>query len=164
MCETEMLKLTQSLIKNFIINIRQIISNSDNDMDDILGEAYIVVFENYNDIIKNNRVFINRMKTRCLKNNKYGKRIESHERWSYFNNLELTICDRDKYTSEIDEDTIVGIDAIKKVITDYEYDFLIFYYENGMTKTMDKYKINNNACRQRVCRLKRKILKELNGQ
>lgn len=158
----KILELTNKLIKRFIININQIITNSDNEMCDILGEAYIVVYENYDAIIENERVFINEMKKKCLRNNKYGKRIESIERWEYFNNLESSIPERMSYTFEINEDLIVGLDAIKKCITEDEYNFLICYYENGSDKTSSVYGITNTTCRQRVCRLKKKILEVLN--
>lgn len=157
----EILELTNTLIKRFIININQIITNSDNEMGDILSEAYIVVYENYDRIVENERVFINEMKKKCLRNNKYGRRIESIERWQYFNELESSIPERMSYTFKLDEDLIVGLEAIKGVTTKEEYDFLICYYENGSDKTSTIYGISNTTCRQRVCRLKKRILEVL---
>lgn len=159
--DDKILKLSNELIKKFIINIRQIISNSDNDMCDIESEAYIITYEHYEHILKNERVFINEMRKKCLRNNKYGKRIESMNRWEYFNSLESSIPERTKITSEINEDLIVGIDAIKQCISDEEYNFLITYYDVGSEKTSEKYCISNTACRQKVHRLKRKILEVL---
>ena len=130
-------------------------------MEDILSEAYIVVYEHYDEILDNERVFINEMKKRCLRNNKYGKRIESITRWEYFNNLESSIPERMSHTFKIDEDLIVGIESIKNVTTQEEYDFLICYYENGSEKTSTIYGISNTTCRQRVCRLKKRILEVL---
>lgn len=164
MNEESVLELTQSLIKKFIINIRQIVSNSDNDIEDILGEAYIVVWDNYERIINNERTFINEMKTKCLRHNKYGRRIESAARWSYFNQLEESLPERMGYTFEINEDLIVGLDTVKQYVSEDEYDFLIFYYENGNSKTSSQYNVSENACRQRVYKLKRKINKEMSGQ
>lgn len=157
----EILELANMLIKRFIININQIIVNSDNEMGDILSEAYIVIYEHYDEILDNERVFINEMKKRCLRNNKYGKRIESIERWKYFNGLESSIPERMSYTFKINEDLIVGIDAIKGVTTKEEYDFLICYYEYGSEKTSTIYGISNTTCRQRVCRLKKRFLEVL---
>lgn len=69
-----MQKLNQ-LLQKFHINIQQIINNSDNEFEDIKNEAYIILQENYDEILKNERVFINKLKAKCLKFNKYGKRI-----------------------------------------------------------------------------------------
>ena len=71
-----MLHTVNELIKKFRININQIVTNSDNTIDDVENEAFIVLSENYNEIMNNNRVFINELKKKCLKFNKYGKRIE----------------------------------------------------------------------------------------
>ncbi len=56
-----MMKKAEQLIKKFRININQIIANSDNTMDDIRNEAYLVVADNYSSIQKNERVFINEL-------------------------------------------------------------------------------------------------------
>ena len=66
-----MLHIVNELIKKFRININQIVTNSDNTIDDIENEAFIVLSENYNEIMNNNRVFINELKKKCLKFNKY---------------------------------------------------------------------------------------------
>lgn len=67
-----MLSTVNSLISKFKINVNQIISNSDHDREDILNESYLVVQEHYDKIVKNERVFINELKTRGLKFNKYN--------------------------------------------------------------------------------------------
>ncbi|MEG0151655.1 MAG: hypothetical protein RR744_00550 [Cellulosilyticaceae bacterium] len=157
------LTLTDELIKKFIINIKQIVSNSDNEIGDIIGEAYLVVYSNYESILQNERVFINELKKKCLRNNKYGKRIESSDRWKYFNQLEESLPKRMDYAYEINVDYIVNLDAIRKHISDDEYSFVLSYYDLGMVKFSEKNNISPNACRQKVHRIKRRILKEMSS-
>lgn len=163
MNDNAILEMTESLIKKFIINIIQIINNSDNEMEDMLGEAYLVVYENYKIILSNERVFINELKKKCLRNNKYGKRIESSKRWTYFNQLEESLPERMGYSFEINTDKIVGLDTIKQYVSKDEYDFLIYYYDWGLNKTASEYDIKPGACRQRVHRIKKRILKEMSS-
>ena len=163
MDENSILELTETLIKKFIINVRQIVNNSDHEMEDMFGEAYLVVYENYEKIISNERIFINELKTKCLRHNKYGKRIESSSRWQYFNQLEETLPERIGYSFEINTDMIVGLDAIRQYLSKDEYDFLLYYYEWGLNKTSKDYNIKPTTCRQRVFRLKQRILKGMNS-
>ena len=100
------LDFTNSLLNKFNININQIIRCSDNTLSDIKNEAFIVVFENLNKIKHNERTFINELKTKCLKFNKYGKRIESKDRFERFNHYENEMIETKINDLDLDEDTL----------------------------------------------------------
>lgn len=150
-----MLSMVNMMINKFRININQIIANSDNTIDDIVNEAFIVIEENKNEIEKNQRVFINELKTRCLKFNKYGKRIESKKRWEEFNDRENSI---DLVNNlDINEDLICIMNDVKQIIGKENYDFLIDYYSYGVEKTANKYKSTYGATKRKASYLVNKI-------
>ena len=155
------IELSRKMMKAFCINVRQIIGNSDNTYEDMCIEAYIIVHENYEEIMENNRVFINKLKQKCLKNNKYGVRIESKNVWEKYNNLEESIPSDTKTSSQIEDDRMVGVDAIKGVLGEEDYQFLLCYFDNDIHFTARKYDISENNCRVKACRLKRKINREV---
>ena len=130
-----MVNIVNTLISKFIINVNQIINNSDNTMEDIKNEAYIVVDNNYSKIKENERVFINELKTRCLKFNKYGKRIESKERWKEFNNREEAMVEQFNNEYDINEDVLCQLLDVKEIIGEESYKFLIDYYNFGSKET-----------------------------
>lgn len=156
-----LLKLLDKLIKKYYINIQQIINNSDNDMGDIKNEAYIILHENYDKILKNDKIFINELKTKCLKFNKYGKRIESSKRWEYFNQKEEQMNDNTNKYSNLNEDNLCLLLDIKNFIGEKDYNFLLDYYALGYKETSIKYKISPSLTRKRVSFLIDKIRKEM---
>lgn len=156
-----MLKLLDKLLKDFHINIQQIIKNSDNEYEDIKNEAYIVLYENYDEILKDKRVFINKLKAKCLKFNKYGKRIESAERWKYFNDKELQMDEQSEKQKEINENHLCILLDVKRIVGDDNYNFLIDYYSLGYKETSIKYEISPDLTRKRVSLLLDKIRKEM---
>ena len=156
-----MLNMVDRLIKKFRININQIINNSDNEYEDVKNEAYIVLNDNYDRIVKDEKVFINELRNSCLKFNKYNTRITEKERWERYNILEERLVHNYKNELEINEDVIVGIESIKKYITQYEYDFLIYYVVHGGRITSDKYNISESTVRKRFELIKKRIRKEM---
>lgn len=142
--------IVDELIKKFKINVRQIIANSDNTMEDVRNEAYIVLSENFSNIMDNERVFINKLKTRCLKFNKYGKRIESKDRWALYNDREDRMVALAENEFNIDEETICMLEDIKEIIGKESYDFLIYYYTYGCKSTANKFKLSEPTVRKRV--------------
>lgn len=115
-------------MKKFYININQIVTNSDNNIDEVKNEGYIVLSEHYDEILKDNKVFINELKKRCLKFNKYGRRIESKERWEKFNSLEDRMNNVSPSYSILDQDMLCDLLDVKSSLSDTEYEFLIYYY------------------------------------
>lgn len=156
-----MLNMVDKLIKKFRINVTQIINNSDNEYDDIKNEAYIVVNDNYDRIVKDEKVFINELRNSCLKFNKYNTRITEKDRWEKYNALEERLAYDFKNNLDINEDIIVGIEAVKKCVTQFEYDFLIYYVTYGGKSTSDKYNISESTVRKRFELIKKRIRKEM---
>lgn len=145
-----MIKIAEQLIKKFRININQIIANSDNTMDDIRSEAYLVVADNYSSIQENERVFINELKTRCLKFNKYGKRIESKERWEEFNKREEQLANILPIMSSMDDDKLCMLIDIKDEIGEENYKFLLDYFSISRKEMCTKYHISEPTVRKKA--------------
>ena len=156
-----MVDIVNTLISKFIINVNQIINNSDNTMEDIKNEAYIVVDNNYTRIKENERVFINELKTRCLKFNKYGKRIESKERWKEFNNREEAMVEQFNNEYDINEDVLCQLLDVKEIIGEESYKFLIDYYNFGSKKTSLRYHISEPTVKKRVNEMISKVRRKL---
>lgn len=147
------LDFTNSLLNKFNININQIIRCSDNTLSDIKNEAFIVVFENLNKIKNNERTFINELKTKCLKFNKYGKRIESKDRFERFNQYENEMIETKINDLDLDEDTLCTLIDIKNLLKEQEYIFLLEYYGMGCEYVSNKYNIRKDLVRKRVSNL-----------
>lgn len=156
-----MVNIVNTLISKFIINVNQIINNSDNTMEDIKNEAYIVVDNNYSRIKENERVFINELKTRCLKFNKYGKRIESKERWKEFNNREEAMVEQFNNEYDINEDVLCQLLDVKEIIGEESYKFLIDYYNFGSKETSLRYHISEPTLKKRVNEMISKVRRKL---
>lgn len=156
-----MLTVVNELINKFKKNINQIISNSDNTFEDIKNEAFIVVNDNYSKILDNEKVFVNELRTRCLKFNKYGKRIERKERWEVFNNREKELTLECKNNLDIDEDLFCELEDIKNYLGEYNYNFLIYYYTYGCKETSEKYNMKEPNVRKRVSLLIKDVRREL---
>ena len=105
--------------------------------------------KNYDKISKDNRIFINELKKRCLKFNKYNRRIDTKSKWEEFNNLEQRMLEDTKFTT-IDEDTICSAIDIKSVIGEEKYNFLIYYYSYGYAKTAIQYNLSPDNTRKRA--------------
>lgn len=156
-----MVNIVNTLISKFIINVNQIINNSDNTMEDIKNEAYIVVDNNYSRIKENERVFINELKTRCLKFNKYGKRIESKERWKEFNNREEAMVEQFNNEYDINEEVLCQLLDVKEIIGEEGYKFLIDYYNFGSKETSLRYHISEPTVKKRVNEMISKVRRKL---
>lgn len=156
-----MMDIVEELIKKFRINISQIIANSDNTMEDVRNEAYIVVDENFSSIMNNERVFINKLKTRCLKFNKYSRRIESKDRWSLYNDREDRMVSLVENEFNIDEDTICILEDIKEIVGEDSYNFLIYYFTYGSELTSRKYRISIPTVRKRIKEYVRYVRRKL---
>lgn len=156
-----MVNIVNTLISKFIINVNQIINNSDNTMEDIKNEAYIVVDNNYSRIKENERVFINELKTRCLKFNKYGKRIESKERWKEFNNREEAMVEQFNNEYDINEDVLCQLLDVKEIIGEESYKFLIDYYNFGSKETSLRYHMSEPTVKKRVNEMISKVRRKL---
>ena len=154
-----MLELLDILLRKFNINIRQIINNSDNIFEDIRNEGYIVLYEHYDDIIKDNNVFINELRKKCLRFNKYGKRIDTKSKWEEYNALEDTMNNISNSYTQINEDLLCSMCDIKDLIGEDNYKFLIDYYGLGYKKTAEKYNISSHLSRKRASLLIEKIRK-----
>ena len=152
-----MLSVVNELIKKFRINVNQIIANSDNTMEDIINESFIVVSDNYEQIKDNDRVFINELKTRCLRFNKYGRRIESKERWEKYNELEQRMVENFRNILNIDEDILCLIVDIKNIIGENNYIFLLDYFTYTGKVVSKKYGISEPTMRKRVSELIEKL-------
>lgn len=156
-----MLELLEKLLRQYHINIQQIINNSDNTYEDIKNDAYIVLYENYDDIINDNKVFINKLKARCLKFNKYGKRIESCERWKYFNDKEDIMNSTLTSYDELNEGLMCSMIDIENIVGKNDYKFLIYYYNHGHIITAKHYNMTETSVRKKVSNLLIKIRKWL---
>lgn len=154
-----MLELLDILLRKFNINIRQVINNSDNTFEDIRNEGYIVLYEHYDDIIKDNNVFINELRKKCLRFNKYGKRIDTKSKWEEYNALEDTMNNISNSYTQINEDLLCSMCDIKDLIGEDNYKFLIDYYGLGYKKTAEKYNISSHLSRKRASLLIEKIRK-----
>ena len=154
-----MLELLDILLRKFNINIKQIINNSDNTFEDIRNEGYIVLYEHYDDIIKDNNVFINELRKKCLRFNKYGKRIDTKSKWEEYNALEDTMNNISHSYTKINEDLLCSMCDIKDLIDEDNYKFLIDYYGLGYKKTAEKYNISSDLSRKRASLLIEKIRK-----
>lgn len=154
------LEVTNKLLNKFYINVEQIKRNSDNTIEDIKQEAFIVVHLNQEKIKNNERVFINELKTRCLKFNKYGKRIESKERWERFNSYEDNMI-KDEINNFNEEDEITLL-TIKTLISEDDYNFLLCYFGCGIDFCCKKYNLSryfiNKKCNELLDIIKSKIL------
>lgn len=144
------INLTKELMNKFKKTINQIIANSDNNMEDMFNESIIVIMDNYDAIQNNNNIFINQLKKNCLKFNKYGKRIESKDRWEEFNNREENISKEVPTTTKLNEDMFYDIIDLKNIIDKEDYDFLIDYYNYGQDIISEKYGITINTARKRT--------------
>lgn len=157
----DILTKVDNLINKFKININQIIRCSDNTINDVKNEAFIIVFNNLNKIQENERVFINELKTKCLKFNKYGKRIESKERFEKFNDYEIRMVEDTENNLNIDEDKICYLLDIKNIVGEENYKYLIEYYGMGSDFICTKYHISKDLARKRVSNLIKEIRSKL---
>lgn len=156
-----LLEITNSLIKKFKINIEQIRKCTDNTYEDLKNEAYIIVHDNIESILNNERVFINELKTKCLRFNKYGKRIESKERFEKFNEYENNMVEESDNEMNMDEDKICMLVDIKELIGEDNYNFLLDYYNYGAKTISYKYGISECSTRKRASNLVKKIRDKL---
>lgn len=157
-----LLELLDKLLKKFNINIRHIINNSDNTYEDVKNDGYIILYEHYDEIIKDDRVFINELKKKCLKFNKYNRRIDTKKKWQEFNDLEDLMNNISNSHTRINEDIICDIADIQNIVSKEEYNFLIDYYNLGYEKTAEKYNISNNYSRRKASSLINKIREVIN--
>lgn len=156
-----MLEATQKLLKKFRINISQIIRNSDNTMEDIESESYLVLHDFFDSIRENENIFINELRRKCLRFNKYGKRIDSKRDWDRFNAYEKALEADYENPMDTNEDLILNINLVKEIVSEEEYSFLIYYFGYGQEETSKKYNIKEGTARKRVHVLISKIKKEL---
>ena len=126
-----------------------------------LGDVYKrqVLYEHYDDIIKDNNVFINELRKKCLRFNKYGKRIDTKSKWEEYNALEDTMNNISNSYTQINEDLLCSMCDIKDLIGEDNYKFLIDYYGLGYKKTAEKYNISSHLSRKRASLLIEKIRK-----
>lgn len=156
-----LLEFTDKLLRKFKININQIIRCSDNTLEDIRNEAFIVVFDNLSSVEENERVFINKLKSNCLKFNKYGRRIESKDRFEKFNEYENKLVEEENNSLDLDEEKLCTLLDIQNLISKKDYEFLIDYYSLGCELTSVKYNINKDLTRKRVSNLIKEIRSKL---
>lgn len=156
-----LLEFTDKLLRKFKINISQIIRCSDNTLEDVRNEAFIVVFDNLSSVEENERVFINKLKSNCLKFNKYGKRIESKDRFEKFNEYENKLVEEENNSLDLDEEKLCTLLDIQNLISKKDYEFLIDYYSLGCELTSVKYNINKDLTRKRVSNLIKEIRSKL---
>lgn len=157
-----MIDTVNKMIKKFRININHIINNSDNTIEDIQSESFLVLHDFMDKIKDNEKVFINELKSRCLKFNKYNRIMNTKEDWNRFNEYEERLKDEYENGMEINEDAVLGLQMIKEVTNEEEYSFLIYYYSYGQEETSKKYNLKAGTLRKRVHILINKIKKELN--
>ncbi|MGL5963193.1 MAG: hypothetical protein ACRCZ2_02155 [Fusobacteriaceae bacterium] len=151
----------EKYIRKFRINVNYILKNSDNDMDDIRSEAYLILHEFVDSIKENEKVFINELKRRCLRFNKYGKRLDSKSGWERNNRYEKMLQDEYDNEMEIDENLILGIHVIKQIVSEEEYSFLLYYYDNGQEETSKRYGMTTGAIRKKAHVLISRVKKEV---
>ena len=159
MTDEKIMETVDTLLKKFIINVNQIQNNSDNDMDDIRNEAVIVVIEFYEQIQENSQVFINELKRRCLKFNKYNRRIESKERWERFNSYEEMLPDSCECVTRFDDDIFYNMIDIESLIGAEQLQFLIDYYSYGVEKLASKTGKNTSSVKKKAKKLRDYIRK-----
>lgn len=157
-------QITNELLKNFSINVRQIIANSDNEYEDVRQEAFIVVHENYDLIKENKNNFIYLLRKATLKFNKYGTRIETNARWKKYNELEESMVDKMENNLDFDEDLFLGIESIKKYCSNNEYEFLIHYFEYKAKDTAKKYGITEQSVYKKKENIINRIKKEVQNE
>lgn len=156
-----MLSVVNNMIQKFRININQIIANSDNTIEDIINESCIVIKEHKEAIECNNNVFINELRKKCLRFNKYGKRIESKERWKEFNNREEAMVEQFNNEYDINEDVLCLLLDVKEIIGEESYKFLIDYYNFGSKETSLRYHISEPTVKKRVNEMISKVRRKL---
>lgn len=149
------LNKSNELIKKYSFIISKIISNSDNTIEDIENEAYIITKLNYDRILEDDRVFINELKKCCLKFNKYNRRIETYDCWNKFNNLESNMLSQKEENNKlnINEDRLCFLIVIQTLISKDDYDFLLCYFGYGGEYTSEKYNLSYSNTRTKVHRL-----------
>lgn len=156
-----MLDKVNELIKKFRININQIIANSDHTEDDLYNEAFIVVYEFLDKITVNEKVFINELRKRCLNFNKYNRYITSKDRWERFNEYENEMINNCINQQDNTENLLVDLMSVKNILSSKNYDFLIYYYSNGISDTAREYKLTEKYTKVKVSRLIKQLRKEL---
>lgn len=156
-----MLSVVNNMIQKFRININQIIANSDNTIEDIINESYIVMKEHKEAIECNNNVFINELRKKCLRFNKYGKRIDSKKQWEIFNNREEVMVEQFNNEYDINEDVLCQLLDVKSILGEENYKFLIDYYNLGSKETSLRYHISeptvNKRVKEMISRVRRKL-------
>ncbi|MGL5100802.1 MAG: hypothetical protein ACRC6B_12375 [Fusobacteriaceae bacterium] len=149
------------LLSKFRINVNHIINNTDNTIEDIKSEAYLVLHTNLERIELDERVFINELKNNCLKFNKYNRVMNTKVDWERFNRYEERLQHEYSNGMEIDEDMILGLHLIKDVADEEEYQLLLDYYRYGQKLTSEKYNMKEGTIRKRVFKLIQRLKKEL---
>lgn len=146
---------SQELMEKYSFVISKIISNSDNTMDDVKNEAYIVTKLHYDEILEDNKIFINELKKCCLKFNKYSRRIDTIDKWKEFNDLESNMLSQKEQCNNmnIDDDKLCKLITIQTLISDEDYNFLLCYFGYGLEYTSKKYNITESNTRVKVHRL-----------
>ena len=156
------LELSDRLIRKFKINIDYILKCSDNNIEDLRNEAFIVVFDNYDKIMDNEKVFINELRSKCLKFNKYNRRIESKKLFEKFNEYENRMVIEESNKNDFDEDKLCTLLSIQNMLNQEDYEFLIKYYSLGGEELSKQLNLAPSTIRKRVSNLLKTIRKELN--
>lgn len=156
--------MIEILLKQFSKNVQQIILVSDHEYEDIVNESYLVYYEHKDRIHENKNVFINELRKKCLKFNKYGKRLDCKRDFERFNQYESEMVDEVDTETESKENDIVDLISIQSVCTEDEYNFLLNYYRYGQTKCSEIYNIKVSTLRKRVFDLQNKIKKKLGAE
>lgn len=149
--------IVDDLLRQFKINVNQIISNSDNTLEDLRNEAVLIVQDKLSSIQKDKRVFINELKKRCLKFNKYSKRIESKERWEIFNNYETRLIETITNPYNTDENLVSLKVDITGIVGEENYNLLIDYFTLKIKDVAVKYGISETELEDKVMKLLIKI-------
>lgn len=156
-----MMDTLNNLMNKFRKNINQIISNSDNTIDDVKSESFLVLHDFFDKIKENEKIFINELRTRCLKFNKYNRRLDNKEDWERLNRYEESLQYEYNNPMDINEDLILGIQSVKEVTCEEEFSFLMHYFRYGQKETSIKYDLKEGTVRKRVHTLINRIRKEL---
>lgn len=149
--------IVDDLLRQFKINVNQIISNSDNTLEDLRNEAVLIVQDKLSSIQKDKRVFINELKKRCLKFNKYSKRIESKERWEIFNNYETRLIETVTNPYNTDENLVSLKADITDIVGEENYNLLIDYFTLKIKDVAVKYGISETELEDKIMKLLIKI-------
>lgn len=149
--------IVDDLLRQFKINVNQIISNSDNTLEDLRNEAVLIVQDKLSSIQKDKRVFINELKKRCLKFNKYSKRIESKERWEIFNNYETRLIETVTNPYNTDENLVSLKVDITDIVGEENYNLLIDYFTLKIKDVAVKYGISETELEDKIMKLLIKI-------